>query len=233
VIIPTYEEAANITLLVTGISKCLQEDYKDDFEIIIVDDNSHDNTVIICQNLAVNYPNLKLITRTEERGLASAILRGINESKGEIIITMDADLSHDPLMIPQLINEITTNGADIVIASRFMNGHSMYSSKRLVLGSKILNGFIRNLLILPAKDVTGGYHAIKRSVFTSINTVSTFQGYGDYSFALLYKSIKKHKVISEVAFVYKPRQYGVSKTRFLKSGIRYGIRALKLRLGLE
>jgi hypothetical protein len=102
-----------------------------------------------------------------------------------------------------------------------------------VLGSKILNGFIRNILQIPAKDVTGGYHAINKSVFKNLNTISIFKGYGDYSFALLYKSAKKKYIISEIAFVYKARQQGISKTRFLKSGFSYGIRALKLRVGLE
>jgi dolichol-phosphate mannosyltransferase len=231
VIIPTYCEAHNIPTLVAGISSNLIANHIPDFEVIVVDDNSPDNTRDICQSLSRQYPSFKLIIRINERGLATAIKKGIEAASGDIIITMDADLSHNPALIPQLIKEINDNKTDIAVASRFVNGHQMHSSVHRVWGSKMLNAFIRTILNIPVKDVTGGFHAMKKNILNTLDKDAIFKGYGDYSFALLYKGIQQGSKVKEIGFTYEVRKNGTSKTKFFKSGISYGTRALKLRLG--
>jgi len=233
VITPTYCEASNLPLLVESIAGSLSRHGIADYEIIVVDDDGPDNTKAVCQSLAQRYPTFRLVTRPGKRGLAKAIEKGIYEADGEVIVTMDADLSHDPAMIPLLVNEVVDGGVDIAVASRFIGNHRMYSGSHRVWGSKALNFFIRKLLRIPAKDVTGGFHAIRRDTLDNLDLDSIFQGHGDYSFALLYKGKEQGLKIKEIGYTYRPRERGVSKTAFLKSGFGYVIRAFKLRLGLE
>jgi len=231
IIIPTYHEACNLPLILHGITSCLEANPTSEFEIIIVDDNSQDNTREVCQSLALLYHNLKLIVRTHPRGLATAIKKGIDEAKGDIIVTMDADLSHDPSVITKLLDKITKNGADIVVASRFIENHEMQAGFHRIWGSKMLNTFIRLLLNIPVRDVTGGFQAFRKSVLIYLNEDSIFRGYGDYSFALLYEASRKELKIEEVGFKYVSRKNGLSKTRFLKTGFQYALRSFRLKLG--
>ena len=229
IIVPTYSEAPNIIPLINGIVKSLNERNLNEYEIIVIDDDSPDDTKEVCRKLADKCPTLKLITRVGERGLATAIYRGIAEASGDVVITMDADLSHDPNAIPRLVDNILNNSADIVVASRFVDGAQMHSSFEQTLGSKVLNIFISVLLQLHIKDVTGGFLAIRKDSLKDVDKDSIFWGYGDYSFALLYEGRKQGLKIDEIAFNYYPRKNGSSKTKLLYVGVSYGIRALKLR----
>jgi dolichol-phosphate mannosyltransferase len=233
VIVPTYCEAKNISSMVNTILAALKTNNLPNHEIILVDDNSPDDTKKVCQSLVKQNPVFRPIFRISERGLATAIKKGITEATGDILVILDADMSHDPVLIPLLVNEISKNGSDIVIASRFIDGHQMQSSFHKVLGSKVLNTFIRILLQIPAKDVTGGFHAIRKEALKNIDLDSIFRGYGDYSFALLYKGVRQGLKIKEIGFTYKERKNGLSKTKFIRAGIYYGVRAIRLRLGME
>jgi len=203
------------------------------FEIIIVDDNSPDGTGKFSLSLTERYPEVKVFIRTKERGLGSAVKRGIMESSGDILVVTDADLSHDPTIIPALVDLIVSNQVDIAIGSRFIAGGEMKSSLPHVWGSKLLNMFIRTLLRMPVKDVTGGFMAIRKDALKGLNLDAIFRGYGDYCFALLYKGIKQGWRTAEIGFSYQARELGEGKTGFFKVGFSYGFRALKLRVGLE
>ena len=109
----------------------------------------------------------------------------------------------------------------------------MHSSIHHVLGSRVLNACIRVLLQIPVKDVTGGFVALRKDALNGLDMDSIFRGYGDYCFALLYKGTRQGWKIKEIGFTYRRRRGGLSKTRFLKAGLSYGTRALKLRIGLE
>lgn len=233
VIIPTYCEAQNLLPLVNGVMGSFSKTRLtgNEIEIIVVDDNSPDDTKNICQSLADQYPAFKLITRTGERGLATAIKRGIDESSGDILVIMDADLSHDPSVIPGLLDQVISKGVDIAIGSRFIKGATMKSSLHSICGSKMLNTFIRVLLRIPVKDVTGGFFALRKDALNGLDMDSVFRGYGDYFFVLLYKGIRRGWKTKEIGFVYMTREKGLSKTKFLEAGLSYGIRALKLWFG--
>ncbi len=233
VVVPAYCEASNLTLLVERIAASFKNANIKDYEVLIVDDNSPDDTKEICRALSFFFPALRLITRVNERGLATAIRRGIEEATGNIIITMDADLSHDPDLIPELAGELIKYKCDIVVASRYVEKKKIYSSFRRIWGSRLLNLFVRNLLHVPVKDVTGGFHAMRKDIFNKYNMDYIFHGYGDYSIPLLYEGSRSGLRIIEVPFVYQFRKSGISKTAVFKTGISYGIRALKLRFGLD
>jgi len=235
VIIPTYCEAHNLPHLISKIVDSVTESQLrgNEIEIIVVDDNSPDGTGKLGQSLAGEHPEMKVIIRTDERGLGTAVLKGITASTGDVLVVMDADLTHDPALIPQLVDQLASNGADIALGSRFVNGFEMESSLHHIWGSKALNTFIRVLLQIPAKDVTGGFFALRRDALGDLDVNSIFRGYGDYFFALLYRGSKRGWKMKEVACEYRARREGLSKTSFFKAGFSYGVRALKLRVNLE
>lgn len=109
----------------------------------------------------------------------------------------------------------------------------MSSSPHLLLGSRMLNAFLRTVLALPVRDITGGFIAVRKSSLQDLDSQAIFRGYGDYCIALLYKGFRRGWRLKEIPFTYGHRQVGISKTRFLKAGVSYGIRGLKLRMGLE
>lgn len=118
-IIPTYNERDNITPLLERLERALAG-YN--YEVLFIDDNSADGTAEVAASLAGKYP-VKVIVRKDKRGLASAVVDGINLASGKIIAVMDADLQHPPEVLPDLLKEVE-KGADIVIASRYVKGGS-------------------------------------------------------------------------------------------------------------
>ena len=226
VILPTYNERGNIVEL----SKELIKEVKRSGyvpEIVIVDDSSPDGTGEVAAALSKKNKSVKAIVR-KERGLGTAVLRGIRESSGSIIVLMDCDFSHPPKYVPVLLKEL--ENADAVFASRYVAGGSMGTDQVQYYLSKLFNNVIKMLLGITVLDSTGGFFVIKRNVLKGLDMERVFTGYGDYCFRMLY-ALKPVKLkIKEVPFQYMPRRYGKSKTPLLKSGISYGIEALKLRL---
>jgi dolichol-phosphate mannosyltransferase len=236
VVIPTYNESQNIVSLIKKISETMAESaFTRDrtAEIIVVDDNSPDGTAAVCQSVGDECCPVRVIIRTDERGLGSAVGRGILEAAGDTIVVMDADFSHDCAMIPELALAVNGGPIDVAIASRFVEGGKMSSSPHLLLGSRMLNAFLRTVLALPVRDITGGFIAVRRSSLQDMDSQTIFRGYGDYCIALLYKGFRRGWRLKEIPFTYSRRQVGLTKTRFLKTGVSYGLRALKLRMGFE
>jgi dolichol-phosphate mannosyltransferase len=229
VILPAYNEKGNIVGLCEEILAAVSwAGYR--CQIVIVDDNSPDGTFDSVRELMKKHRNVKGILRTSERGLATAIMRGIRESSGEIIVLMDCDFSHPPADIPRLLAEIE-NGADAAFASRYVRGGKMKTDRLQFYLSLLFNGTIKVLLNVAVLDCTNGFFAMRRDALSGLPMERVFSGYGDYCFKLLY-ALKRKKKIVEIPFHYMPRRYGNSKTSLLKTGLSYGIGALKLRLGL-
>ncbi len=120
IIVPTYNERENVKKLLNEIENLLEGE---EFEIIVVDDNSPDNTADVVKSLEKRYDNLNLIVRKNKRGLSSAVIDGIRRSKYRKIIVMDADLQHPPSVIPRIVEEL--DKYDMVIASRYTAGGSV------------------------------------------------------------------------------------------------------------
>ncbi len=119
VVIPTYNERDNVPRLVERLRSALRGL---DYELLFIDDDSPDGTAEVIRGLASSDPRVRLIVRRGERGLASAILRGIGEARGRYVVVMDADLQHPPEVIPAMLEAAERAGADIVVASRYVKG---------------------------------------------------------------------------------------------------------------
>ncbi|MFY9255256.1 MAG: glycosyltransferase, partial [Fuerstiella sp.] len=126
VVVPTFREVENLTTLTEQLFAALHERSLTG-ELIVVDDNSCDGTIELCQRLAETYP-IRLVVRTEERGLATAVIRGFSEASGTYVVVMDADLSHPPTAVPTLLETLQTNQADFVIGSRYVKGGTIDES---------------------------------------------------------------------------------------------------------
>jgi len=227
VTLPTYNEADNIVAMIEAVDGALSG-Y--DAEIIVVDDNSPDGTSAIVEGVLEKYKKLRLITRKSDRGLVNAIKEGLRESRGEICIWMDTDLSMPAEKIPELIDQIK-NGADLALGSRFVKGGSIKGSAPhegktgffhvwntlrktedsfLAVGiSKYGNLFARLVLDRRYYDYTSGFYAVKKNVIADVGLEGE---YLDYCIRLIYKTALKGYRISEIPVTISPRMHGESKT---------------------
>jgi dolichol-phosphate mannosyltransferase len=223
IIIPTYNEKQNIIALLNEIKKRL---VGKNFEIIIVDDNSPDQTAQAIKTKFKKDKKIKVFVRKNERGLGTAILYGIKKSKGEIIIGMDADFNHPPQIIPNLIKN--TKDADLVVTSRFINDGGMADRKRYFF-TFLFNLFLKYFLGFPVFDNTSGFYAIKKSKLYQLPLEEIYRGYGDYHLRLVWYARKLGLKIKEIPVFYPKRKYGNSKSNLIKMFFQYFIVAFKLR----
>jgi len=229
VILPTYDEAGHITKLVDAIIQELAK-RKIKCEIIIVDDNSPDQTGLLAQKYFAKITNVKIVIRKNERGLSSAIRKGIELAEGEIIVVMDTDFNHEPKLIPTLIEKCSKY--DFVIGSRYIKGGGMENKLREKL-SHWFNILIRIVLSSPVHDNLSGFFAIKRDELYRINLDRVFVGYGEYFMRLIYLAKLQGLTFVEIPCFYKNRQYGYSKSKFLNMFIDYLNTALSLRFNKQ
>jgi len=232
IILPTYNEAGNIKNLILSINR--QEELKRFAkEFVVVDDNSPDGTAAEVKKLIAKKMPLQLIDRQETFGLATAILAGINQSRGEVIVLMDTDFNHRPEDINRLAEPIFRRQADLVIGSRYIPGGGMHLTEASHLQywlSKWGNYFInRCLLALPVEESLSGFLAVRREVVTQLPLENIFRGYGEYCIRLLYYTYRNGHVIKEVPVMYALRQYGVSKSSLKRMVYYYLKTALELK----
>ena len=207
VVIPTYNEAYNISNVINIINSSVAID------ILIVDDNSPDKTYEIVENLQTHMENLNLIKRESKMGLGSAYIAGFKfalETGYMNIIEMDADLSHDPLDIQRLLGAIKDN--DMVIGSRYITGISVvnWSFKRLLL-SYSASKYIHFITGMPIKDPTGGFKCFKREVLESIDLDKVKSNGYSFQIELNHKAWKKGFKIKEIPIIFHERTSGKSK----------------------
>jgi dolichol-phosphate mannosyltransferase len=230
VVMPTYNEKENIEALIEAVF----ENVEGEVEVVVVDDDSPDETWRIVEDVGKRKgeDKVRLIRRTEEKGLASAIRAGIVASKGDIVVVMDTDFSHPPKKIPELISAVSE--ADIALGSRHMRGGGMKAPPGRAFFSKLTNIFARAFLGYSVKDYTGGFIAVKRKVFDDVKILDEWGEYGNYCIGFLYNAKEKGYKIKEVPFVYRYRTAGETKTapdqyNLFRWGKRYCLSILKLR----
>ena len=133
-IVPTYQEAANVVALLEKLVQLLDQYLLDDYELIVVDDDSPDRTWESAQGATAAFPQIRVMRRTAERGLSTAVIRGWQGARGQVLGVIDADLQHPPETLIQLLSEIR-RGADLAVASRHVigGGVSDWSLARRVL----------------------------------------------------------------------------------------------------
>lgn len=228
IILPTYNEKDNIIELIQAIFDVLQPSQLD-FEIVVVDDNSPDGTAAAVEQAYHDDCRIKLLVRTAERGLATAIRHGIDHSEGDILVFMDTDFNHDPAIIPQMIKFLEYY--DIIIGSRFVMAGGMEDKFRQFC-SRIYNSGIRLLFNTPVHDNLSGFFSIYRTKLTSLNLDQIYYGYGDYFIRLLMVgNARKYKML-EIPVFYRLRIHGHSKTQFFSILTQYTSALLALRIKL-
>lgn len=216
VILPTFNERDNITTILDGIFHTWRKISGHKLTVVIVDDMSPDGTSDVVLNYSKKHPNVILLTKKKE-GLGSALLYGISYAldvvKAEIIVQMDADLSHDPSYLPFFMTAMD-KGADFAVGSRYIKGGSIPDNwaPHRKLFSIIGNAIVRFGLGYPmVHDWTGGYRAYRETFArTSRQELFKFQGYV-FQIAYLHKSLKRGARITEVPIHFTDRKFGHSK----------------------
>jgi dolichol-phosphate mannosyltransferase len=213
VVIPTYHEVDSIPHLVQRLS-ALRDSSGLEIDVLLMDDDSRDGSAELVASLAL--PWLQLITRTTNRGLSYAVLDGFKLSGAETLVVMDADLSHPPEKIPELLAALDS-GVDIAVGSRFADGGSTADNWGLL---RWLNSRVATLLALPLttlSDPMSGFFAIRRATVLAGGSDLNPIGYK----ILLELIIKCHcgRVV-EVPIHFDDRRFGESKLS-IKEQLKY------------
>ncbi len=210
VVLPTYNESATIAEVLRRIRASATHM----IDVLVVDDNSPDGTADLADALAAELGGIEVLRRPAKAGLGSAYREGfkIGLALGyEALVEMDADLSHDPSLLGDLLAEVE-GGADIVIGTRYMPGGQIpdWAWHRRAI-SRAGNGYARFMLDLPARDATSGYRAYHRRALERINlTAVRADGYG-FQIEMAYKVTRAGGILAEVPIEFRDRTLGRSK----------------------
>ncbi len=210
VVVPTYNEAENIPLVVEMLTSLEIPS----LEILIIDDNSPDGTALIVEALMQKNKRLHLIKREGKFGLGTAYVRGFKfalEKNFDFVMEMDADLSHDPRMIPHFL--VAIKDADLVIGSRYMGEVANvvnWPLSRLIL-SKGASIYTRAITGMPIQDPTGGFKCFRKTVLQSLNLDEIRSGGYSFQIEMNFKTWCKGFRIKEIPIVFVDRTVGKSK----------------------
>ena len=229
VVIPTYDERENLPRLVPRI---LEQGPA--FDILVVDDNSPDGTGALAEEMAAGSERIHVLRRPGKAGLGAAYVAGLqwglDQARYEVLVEMDADLSHPPEQLGTFLDAIRT-GAEVVVGSRYVDGRVTvvnWPISRLLI-SLFGSWYARTITGLPVRDATGGFNAFTREVLAGLG-LDRIQSNG-YSFQieLKYRAWKQGRRIVEVPIVFTERDSGESKMS--KRIVREAVwRVWKLRL---
>ena len=200
VVVPTYNEAGSLPTLAERLQVALAGR---DWELIVVDDGSPDGTADIAAALAPRIP-VHVIRRAGKAGLASAVVAGFEAARGDVLLVMDADLSHPPEVVPALADAIA-NGADLAVGSRYVKGGGVMDwplRRRVVSRVACLMG---NLLV-PVRDATSGFFALRRAVIDGVRL-------NPIGFKIGFEVIARghYQKVAEVPYTFRDRELGASK----------------------
>ena len=208
IVIPTYNEAENIEMLIAQIFDC-----HPDFNVMVVDDNSPDGTGAIADALAARDSRVHVIHRPQKAGLGTAYVRGFQEAlaKGaDLIFEMDADFSHDVKYLKEFL--AAAQSADLVIGSRYINGVRVegWRFRRLLL-SKLANMYVSYVMVKPVWDFTAGFRCYRRQLLESINLNEVRSDGYAFQIEMTYLAFKHGFRVVEIPIVFKEREHGASK----------------------
>ena len=200
IVIPTYNEAGSIPLLAERLHAALAGRA---WELIVVDDGSPDGTADIAAALAPRIP-VRVVRRAGKAGLASAVVAGFDAAGGDVLLVMDADLSHPPEVVPALADAIA-NGAELAVGSRYVKGGGVMDwplKRRVVSRLACLMG---NALV-PVRDATSGFFALRRSVIDGVRL-------NPIGFKIGFEVIARghYRKVVEVPYTFRDRELGSSK----------------------
>jgi apolipoprotein N-acyltransferase len=208
VLLPTYDERATVGAVMDGLLALPEL-----VDVLVIDDGSPDGTGALVRARARGEPRLRLLERASKSGLASAYLVGFQRALAEgydLVVEMDADLSHDPAELPRLI--AAASGRDLVIGSRYVPGGSVTNwSRRRVVLSRAGNRYARWSLGLPIRDATSGFRVFRSELLERIlaDPIRS-DGYG-FQIELAYRAWTEGSDVGEVPITFREREHGASK----------------------
>jgi dolichol-phosphate mannosyltransferase len=208
VIIPTYNEKANLPVLVAGLMKHAN------VRVLVVDDNSPDGTGALAEALGREYDGrVSVLHRTTNRGFGRSYIDGMKRALTEpvdVICQMDADLSHDPAQLPALLDAVAH--ADMVIGSRYIPGGRIlnWPLKRHIL-SRVANTYIRTVTRVSARDCTSGYRCWTRAALAALPLDEFFSDGYSFLVEMLFVAHRRGCRIAEVPITFVERREGESK----------------------
>jgi dolichol-phosphate mannosyltransferase len=228
VVVPTYNELANLEKLVQKLQQ-----YAPDLHVLIVDDNSPDGTGKLADELCAADPTrIFVLHRERKEGLGRAYVEGFKEvlkKDYEYILQMDADLSHDPVHLPDFFANIQNH--DLVVGSRYLKGISVvnWDLKRLVM-SKLASNYVRFITRMPFTDATSGFNCWRREALEAISFQNAFSSGYVFLVELKYKAYRKGFRVGEVPIIFIERKSGDSKMDWaVISEAFWGVLRLRLR----
>ena len=214
ILIPVYNEAGSIKCLIEQIA-----DMDRNYSIVIVDDDSNDGTTEIVRKTQQDY-NVRHYIRKAQRGYGSALIFGFRQiTQADAIVTMDADFSHDPVMISSFLTDIENN-CDVVIGSRYVEGGSIHSwplVRRIM--SKMVNWLVRVGLQTNIRDNTSGFRAYSGSAIQEIVEDLRSDGYCVLE-EILYYARQRDLTCKEKPISFINRKEGASKARMPQEALR-------------
>jgi dolichol-phosphate mannosyltransferase len=208
-IIPTYNESQNISKLLKVVSELLDPHFAHQYELIVVDDDSPDLTWQYAYDLGTIYPQIRVVRRQGERGLSSAVVRGWQVARGEILGVIDADLQHPPEILLKLLASMAA-GADLAIASRHIEGGGVsewsFARRFLSRGAQVLGLLILPQVVGRVTDPMSGFFMVRRSAIADIPLKP--RGY-----KILLEVLGRGRIteIAEIGYVFQERAEGSSK----------------------
>ncbi|MEO0136166.1 MAG: polyprenol monophosphomannose synthase [candidate division WOR-3 bacterium] len=208
VIIPTYNESENIEKIINAVLSKSEQ-----LEVLVIDDNSSDNTAEIVENMMKKNNKIHIIKRPRKMGLGTAYVSGFGyalENDYDFVFEMDADFSHDPNDLPRFIALL--DKYDLIIGSRYINGVSVvnWPMKRLLL-SYFACVFARIVTGVPVKDLTSGFKCYSRRALEKVNWQKfKVDGYG-FQIQSVYGVFHAGLSIKEIPIIFVERRAGISK----------------------
>ena len=209
VVLPTYNESENIARLLHAIRAA-----SGDIEVLVVDDGSPDGTADLARATGIDVGGVRVLERAGKDGLGSAYRAGFSQVLAEgydVVVSMDADLSHDPAVIPEMLRLIDA-GADAVIGSRYVpgGGTTDWPVRRQLL-SRWGNAYTRWVLRLPTGDCTSGFRAYRAGALAAIDPATT--GAEGYAFLteLVRRLVRQGYRVVETPIIFRDRTRGKSK----------------------
>jgi len=200
VVVPTYNEAGSVPKLAERLHTALGAR---DWELVIVDDGSPDGTADIAAALAPRIPT-NVVRRAGKGGLASAVIAGFAAARGDVLVVMDADLSHPPELVPALLSAIE-DGADLAVGSRYVAGGGVedWPMKRQIV-SRV--ACLMGSALVPVRDATSGFFALRRSVIEGVTL-------NPIGFKIGFEVIARgrYRRVVEVPYTFRDRELGASK----------------------
>lgn len=209
VVVPTFQEAENIEAVLGGVRRRLPE-----ADVLVVDDGSPDGTAALARLAGTALGRVEVITRPAKRGLGSAYRDGFKwglERGYDVLVAMDADLSHDPAELPTLVSGLG-GGAHLVIGSRYVPGGGIrgWLPHRRAL-SALGNRYANALLDLKVSDATSGYRAYAAAALRQAGVSSSSASGYAFQIEMVHRVVRAGGTVVEVPIVFTDRRHGRSK----------------------